>query len=156
NLGFLLYDRGEYGQALPHLERALAMRQRLYPEAKYLEGHPDLAQSLSNLGFLLHATGEHARALPYLERALAAARKHAAREIAAAPEAQALAYLQSLSPTRDGYLSAAVRRPLTGAASYRQVWTAKAALLRLQRRRHEAALIARTRSADARDKHDRL
>jgi CHAT domain-containing protein len=47
------------------------MRQRLYPQAKYPDGHVDLASSLNNLGVLLDVRGEYARAQPYYEQALA-------------------------------------------------------------------------------------
>jgi CHAT domain-containing protein/Tfp pilus assembly protein PilF len=71
NLGLLLKDRGKYGQALPYLQQALAMDQKLYPAAQFPLGHPDLAQSLNNLGGLLWDQGEYVKALPYLQQALA-------------------------------------------------------------------------------------
>jgi CHAT domain-containing protein/tetratricopeptide (TPR) repeat protein len=66
---------GEYSQALPYYEQALAMCRRLYPEARFPQGHPDLALSLNNLGFLLQAMGEYGKALPYYEQALAMRRR---------------------------------------------------------------------------------
>jgi tetratricopeptide (TPR) repeat protein len=66
-----LYRQGKYAEALGPAEQALALRQRLYPAARYPDGHPDLAQSLSWLGGLLEAQGEYTRALPYAQRALA-------------------------------------------------------------------------------------
>ena len=62
---------GEYGKALPYFEKALAMKERLYPPDQYNHGHPSLATSLSNLGVLLQAMGEYGKALPYNEKALA-------------------------------------------------------------------------------------
>ena len=64
-LGVLLHARGEYRPALPYLEQALAMRQKLYPAARFPAGHPELAHSLHNLGSLLQARGEQGQALPY-------------------------------------------------------------------------------------------
>jgi CHAT domain-containing protein len=156
NLSSLLQATGQYGRALAHHDRALAMCQKLYPEIQYPEGHPLLTRNLSDRGFILQHKGESDKALPYLERALATARKYAAREIAAAPEAQALAHLHSLLPTRDHYLSAAVQRGQPGVTSYQQVWDDKAALMRLQQRRHGAVLIARGKSDKAHEKYEQL
>jgi tetratricopeptide (TPR) repeat protein/CHAT domain-containing protein len=71
NLAAALQARGEYARAQGYYERALAMRQRLYPAARYPGGHPDLAASLNNLGGVLRARGEYARAQGYYEQALA-------------------------------------------------------------------------------------
>src|SRR5262245_23935224 len=62
------YQRGRYKEAVELLTQALAMRQQLYPKDKYPQGHPQLAQSLSNLGALLQARGDYAKALPYLNQ----------------------------------------------------------------------------------------
>jgi CHAT domain-containing protein len=62
---------GQAAKALPYFEQAVAMRQKLYPAARYPDGHPDLAQSLNNLGFGLQAMGLAAKALPYYEQSLA-------------------------------------------------------------------------------------
>jgi tetratricopeptide (TPR) repeat protein len=65
-IGFYLDFRGDYAEARPYLERALAIREKaLGPD------HPDTAQSLNNLGYLLQATGDLAEVRPYYERALA-------------------------------------------------------------------------------------
>src|SRR2546421_632186 len=71
NRAVALYGQGKYAGAMHSAERALAMKQQLYPPARYPAGHPDLARSLNNLGSLLDSRGEYARALPYYERALA-------------------------------------------------------------------------------------
>src|SRR5689334_14735589 len=47
--GVLLYQQGRYAEATKLLEQALEMRQRLYPNEQYPQGHPDLAVSLANL-----------------------------------------------------------------------------------------------------------
>jgi CHAT domain-containing protein len=75
NLGRLLQAQRRYTQALAYYKQALAMRQKLYPAAKYPNGHPDLATSLNNLGFLLQEQGLYAQALPYLEQGLAIRQK---------------------------------------------------------------------------------
>jgi CHAT domain-containing protein len=46
------------------------MRQALYPRARYPDGHPDLAESLSTLGSLLSGRGEYDQAMSYLYQAL--------------------------------------------------------------------------------------
>src|SRR5688500_10005304 len=55
--GFQLYQRGQPAEAVAKVRRALEIRQKLYPESKYPEGHPALAASISNLGFIHQATG---------------------------------------------------------------------------------------------------
>jgi CHAT domain-containing protein len=50
------------------------MWQALYPKARYPQGHPDLATSLTNLGLLLKERGEYARAEPFFRDALAMSR----------------------------------------------------------------------------------
>jgi Flp pilus assembly protein TadD len=57
NLGALLADRGQYAEALPHIERTLALR-------------PDHAEALNNLGNALTQLGRPAEALIPLERAI--------------------------------------------------------------------------------------
>ena len=65
-LGVHLHVVGQYAEARPYYERALAIyEQVLGPE------HPDTATSLNNLGFLLQAQGDLGGARPYYERALA-------------------------------------------------------------------------------------
>ena len=53
-------------EARRYFERALEMRQSLYPKDKYPQGHPDLASTLSNLGTLLSLAGNpgEARSIP--------------------------------------------------------------------------------------------
>jgi tetratricopeptide (TPR) repeat protein len=65
-LGFRLHVVGQYAEARPYYERALAIREQILgPE------HPNTATSLNNLGDLLQAQGDLGGARPYLERALA-------------------------------------------------------------------------------------
>jgi tetratricopeptide (TPR) repeat protein len=64
-LGFHLRTVGQYAEARPYYERALAIHEQvLGPE------HPNTATSLNNLGVLLRAQGDLAGAHPYYERAL--------------------------------------------------------------------------------------
>ena len=62
---------GDLDRALGLAELALIIRERLYPEDKYPQGHPDLALSVQFLATLRHARGDYGKALPLHERALA-------------------------------------------------------------------------------------
>jgi CHAT domain-containing protein len=64
NLGTLYQQMGQYEQALPLLQRALAIHE------KVLGGvHPDTAASFNNLGYLYQAMGQYEQALPLYQRA---------------------------------------------------------------------------------------
>ncbi|GKS59432.1 hypothetical protein YTPLAS18_29590 [Nitrospira sp.] len=64
--GLLLYAKGQYAEAEPLLQRALAIcEQALGPE------HPDVARSLNNLALLYHTQGAYVKAEPLYHRALA-------------------------------------------------------------------------------------
>src|SRR5579864_5474465 len=52
-----LYWQGKLPDAVERAKRALAMRERLYPEKDFPRGHPDLTKSLKSLGILLRAQG---------------------------------------------------------------------------------------------------
>ena len=69
NVGVLLKMRGQYDQALPVFEQALAMNRKLYPAAKYPAGCPDLAVCLNNLGVIYQVRAEFDKAMPYTEQA---------------------------------------------------------------------------------------
>ncbi len=68
-LGIYLRDMGDYAEALPYMERALDIRERLLGAE-----HPHTAESLNHTGWLLYCLGELVKARPYLERALATRR----------------------------------------------------------------------------------
>jgi CHAT domain-containing protein/Tfp pilus assembly protein PilF len=70
-----LYQRAKLVEATGLLERSLAMRRKLYPQERFPQGHPDLAESLNNLGLLLKARGDYAQAEPLYRDALAMYRK---------------------------------------------------------------------------------
>jgi CHAT domain-containing protein/tetratricopeptide (TPR) repeat protein len=70
-----LHEQGQYAEAAQVQERALALCRKLYPPAKYPEGHPNLANSLNTLGYLFQERGEYARAERYQREALAMNRK---------------------------------------------------------------------------------
>jgi tetratricopeptide (TPR) repeat protein len=59
-------DAGEYVKALPLLEKALGIRERVLGEE-----HPDTATSYNNLAHLYQSMGDYAKALPLYEKALA-------------------------------------------------------------------------------------
>jgi tetratricopeptide (TPR) repeat protein/tRNA A-37 threonylcarbamoyl transferase component Bud32 len=65
SLGAVAFAEGEYDEALAHLERALAIRERVLGLQ-----HPDVASCLTNLGAVTGFMVEYAEARAYLERAL--------------------------------------------------------------------------------------
>lgn len=58
-------------EAVAKVKQALEIDRRLYPKAKFPNGHPDLIASLSNLGTYLQLDGKLDEAFPYFEEALA-------------------------------------------------------------------------------------
>ncbi len=70
NLAMLYWAQGQYGEALPPYQRALAISEKaLGPE------HPSTATSLNDLASLYWAQGQYAQALPHFQRALAVREK---------------------------------------------------------------------------------
>jgi tetratricopeptide (TPR) repeat protein len=69
-----LYFQGK-AEAVATLRQSLEILQKLYPAAKYPDGHRDLAQSLSNMGFVLLWSCSAEKALPFFEQALAMRRR---------------------------------------------------------------------------------
>jgi tetratricopeptide (TPR) repeat protein len=70
NLAALYYAQGKLQEALPLLQRSLAIREKaLGPD------HPDVALSLNNLAELYRAQGKLQKALPLYQRSLAIAEK---------------------------------------------------------------------------------
>ena len=66
NLGKVLMDRGELEGALTHVQRALAIHEKVYgPD------HPSVSASLNSLGQILILMGNLDEALPHVDRALA-------------------------------------------------------------------------------------
>jgi tetratricopeptide (TPR) repeat protein len=61
-----LYNQGQYADAIPLAERALAIREKVLGAE-----HPDVATSLNNLALLYRAMGNYPQAEPLLQRALA-------------------------------------------------------------------------------------
>jgi CHAT domain-containing protein len=66
-----LPNSGQFQKAVELFQQALKLREAVYEEKRYPQGHPKLAESVSDLGELLRAIGAPAQAAPYLERALA-------------------------------------------------------------------------------------
>ncbi|MFI5455305.1 MAG: tetratricopeptide repeat protein [Isosphaerales bacterium] len=66
-----LYQRGAFGLALGKAKQVLQIRERLYPNGEYPDGHFDLARSLNAMGVLLQAQGAYSEARGYFERVLA-------------------------------------------------------------------------------------
>ncbi len=70
NLGYQLQATGDYKEARPYFEQALAIQEKSLGAA-----HPDTISSLNNLGGLLKIMGDYKGARPYYERALAINKK---------------------------------------------------------------------------------
>jgi tetratricopeptide (TPR) repeat protein/predicted Ser/Thr protein kinase len=66
SVGEILIERARWDEARGHIERALAIRERLLPP-----GHHLIGRSLDTLGTLLWKNGAYAEARAHLERALA-------------------------------------------------------------------------------------
>jgi tetratricopeptide (TPR) repeat protein len=156
NRGVVYELMGDYQQAAVHLEQALAMRQKLYPESAYPRGHPDRMLAHLNLGWLHLAQRGHERALTHFEQSLTQYRRQNEPVLKAASEAEALALLRIGPDILNGYLTAALTRPDTVAASYAQVWAEKAAVMRVLQRRHESARVARAKSPELEQKWNTL
>jgi CHAT domain-containing protein/tetratricopeptide (TPR) repeat protein len=70
-----LRGTGNNAAALPKLEQARRLEEKLYPAEKFPQGHPDLARSLNNLGYFLQARGDYGAAEDFYRRALAMSAK---------------------------------------------------------------------------------
>ena len=66
----MLRAQGNYEEARAYFQRALEMRQALYPKERYPQGHPDLAVGLNNLGHLYWNQNNYGEARVYFQRAL--------------------------------------------------------------------------------------
>jgi tetratricopeptide (TPR) repeat protein len=70
-----LVGEGKAAQGVPLAQEALAINRRLYPPARYPDGHANLAVSLKNLGVVLQHLGSLTAAEPCYREALAMCRK---------------------------------------------------------------------------------
>jgi tetratricopeptide (TPR) repeat protein len=140
-VGFLFLGQGEYARAEPFLHEALAMRRRLYPEAKYPDGQPEFANGLGALGAVLYAQGKSADAATVSGQALDMYGRLARRYADTIAEAEALNYLTSFPLPRDAFLSVTRHLPADPAA-YDRVWEVRAPLARLLERRHRDLLAS--------------
>ena len=64
------YRQGRPAAAIAKVRQAVEILRKVYPAAKYPDGHPDLADSLNGLGVLLQAMGRAEQALPYYRQSL--------------------------------------------------------------------------------------
>jgi tetratricopeptide (TPR) repeat protein/CHAT domain-containing protein len=141
-MGAVLQSQGRLKQALEHNQLALDMKRKLFPLDKFPDGHTDLAASLHNLGAALLASGQTARATDVLSEALCMERRLCDQQSQGAAESEALAFARAMPNSLNIYLSATADRPGEDITVYAQVWTQRAALSRILRRRHLAALAA--------------
>jgi CHAT domain-containing protein/Tfp pilus assembly protein PilF len=146
NLGYLLGTGGELDAAAPLHREALALARKLYPKAKYPRGHPQLASSLTNLAAALHARGEYAGAEPLSLEALGMYQQLGLGYAELAAEAECLNYVRTFPLARDGLLATTRHTPAREAV-YERLWDNRAALTRLQERRHRGLMAARDPAA---------
>jgi CHAT domain-containing protein len=141
NLAALHRTAGEYDRADSLYREALAMRRALFPRDKYPSGHPGLATSICNLAFLRQVTGERAKAELLYREALEMDLQLLLRYADLAAEAEGWDYFQTQPLTRDALLSVSIDLPK--ASVYDEVWESRAALTRLQKRRHRDFMASR-------------
>jgi CHAT domain-containing protein/tetratricopeptide (TPR) repeat protein len=70
-----LSQNAQFAEATALFEKALALRQMLYPGKDYPRGHVSLVTSLNNLAGALKSQRDYARSLSYYDQALAMCRK---------------------------------------------------------------------------------
>ncbi len=145
-------DQVAYGEAQVYFERALAMRQALYPKEQYPQGHRDLASSLGNLGGLFHAKGSYDEAKPVLQQCVDMQQGLAEIVLVATSEVEAMNYLAQLPFVRDALTSVCLQVPESDESNYSRVWRGKAAVARmLQHRQAELFRQAAANPAARRD-----
>jgi CHAT domain-containing protein len=142
NLGWLCRAAGEYDKAEPLLREALDMRRALFPPERYPQGHPALAISLYNLAGLHVAREDYGKAGPLFREGVGISRGLLLRYAELAAEAASLNYLATQPPARDGLLSV-TRHPEAAVPVYDALWDGRAALTRLQERRHRDLMASR-------------
>jgi CHAT domain-containing protein len=141
NLANLYQATGEYGKAEPLFQETLDIYRTLFPKEKYPQGHNDLALSFHNLAMLHQAAGEYGKAAPLFREALEMNRGLTLRSADFLAEAVAFNFLATQPRSRDGLLSAS--RHLKEAAVYDALWDSRAALTRIQERRHRDLMSSR-------------
>ena len=70
-----LCRQGHTEEGIRVMRESLQIREQLYPEDRYPDGNPGLAQSMYNLGAFLNSAGEHQKGLSLCKRALAMCEK---------------------------------------------------------------------------------
>jgi CHAT domain-containing protein len=146
NLAFVYRATGAYAKAESLFREALDMRRAAYPKETYPQGHPDLAQGLNNLAALRHTAGAYAKAVPLYKESLGMYQLLLLRYADLAAEAECLNYLKTQPRARDGLLCVSRHAPGT-AAVYGALWEGRAALTRLQERRHRDLVAGRDPAA---------
>ncbi len=131
-MGSVLDALGQADKALTYCDRALKMRERLYKG----QDHPDLATSLNNMGEVLQSLGQADKALTYYEQLFRVNTRILDREVAFAPEAQALERLNTLPNRRDVYLRLTRSERTEADRVAEHLWLGRAVVTRVLQRRH--------------------
>jgi CHAT domain-containing protein/Tfp pilus assembly protein PilF len=182
NCGFALARLGKTDHALTYFQKAVAMNRKLYPERQFPDGHPLMVPSINGLATILLRLGRNDEALGHFEKAVAMESALARRTLAVASESSALAFLRNQTRSRDGVLLSCLENPEASnptrflppswstlapmlarrtapqyaERSYAAVWSTRVPLLQLMLQRCEAASVARSASAEARETWRRL
>ncbi|HEY9711444.1 MAG TPA: CHAT domain-containing tetratricopeptide repeat protein, partial [Oculatellaceae cyanobacterium] len=100
NLSGLYYAQGNYSQAEDHLQRSLAILEKVLGKE-----HPDVANSLNNLAGLYQAQGDITRALEFQNRGINIQERNLALIFTTGSEAQKSAYIATLFGTTNATVS---------------------------------------------------
>jgi CHAT domain-containing protein len=68
--GKQLYGMGRRKEAADKIAEALEIRRKLYAKERFKDGHPELAESLSDMGAMLLSLGEPGKAVTFMEQGL--------------------------------------------------------------------------------------
>ena len=139
--------QGQYEEAPPLYEEALAISRRLYPDARFPNGHPRLIKNLTDVGGLWGTLGKPDKALPYFEEAFTLDQRWLDHQIATASEEDAISYVRRNPELPRFYLSASRLVSGTETRAYGYVWDMKAKVARVLERRHVVARAAKTENA---------
>jgi CHAT domain-containing protein len=148
NRACLYQDLGEYGRAEPLYHEALDMYRALFPNKLFPYGHPHLAESIDNLATLHRYAGEHGKARPLSREAVTMYQRLLLNYADLAAEAESRNYLATQPLASDAFLSVSRHLP-DSPSDYETLWQSRAALTRLEERRHRDFMASRDRQTAA-------
>ncbi|HVK11096.1 MAG TPA: CHAT domain-containing tetratricopeptide repeat protein, partial [Gemmataceae bacterium] len=141
NLGSARAEAGDRAGGRAALEECLRLYEKRFPKEHFPLGHPQITLALYNLGAADLLAGADASAADLFGRSLAMARGYLTERFGFASESEALDRARNM-PSRNPFLTAALRAPDGARLAYDQVWGDKALVARALERRHTAARLA--------------